>query len=94
MDEFAVRNKLSEDQMVKTVFVFSDMEFDQASLRPWVSDYERFRESLTVAGGDEFLEGGGVINPEDVPKRSGSNPEETMEAAISGELYQKLLVCD
>ncbi|GJX01200.1 putative ribonuclease H-like domain-containing protein, partial [Tanacetum coccineum] len=74
MDEFAVRNKLSEDQMVKTVFVFSDMEFDQASLRPWVSDYERFRESLTVAGG-------GVINPEDVPKRSGSNPEETMEAA-------------
>ncbi|GJX01309.1 putative ribonuclease H-like domain-containing protein [Tanacetum coccineum] len=87
MDEFAVRNKLSEDQMVKTVFVFSDMEFDQASLRLWVSDYERFRESLTVAGG-------GVINPEDVPKRSGSNPEETMEAAISGELYQKLLVCD
>ncbi|GJT74229.1 hypothetical protein Tco_1040954 [Tanacetum coccineum] len=75
MDEFAVRNKLSEDQMVKTVFVFSDMEFDQSR-------------------GDEFLEGGGVINPEDVPKRSGSNPEETMEAAISGELYQKLLVCD
>ena len=41
-----------------------------------------------------FLEGGGVINPEDVPKRSGLNPLEIMEAAISGELYQKLVVCD
>ncbi|KAH7856956.1 hypothetical protein Vadar_007311 [Vaccinium darrowii] len=29
--EVAVKEKLSEDQMIKTVFVFSDMEFDQAS---------------------------------------------------------------
>ena len=48
-----------------------------------------------------FLEGGGVINPEDVPTTSdaeganeGLNPLATMEAAISGELYQKLVVCD
>nr|GEU33818.1 putative ribonuclease H-like domain-containing protein [Tanacetum cinerariifolium] len=48
-NRFAVRNKLSEDQMVKTVFVCSDMEFDLASLRPWKTDYEQFKESLTVA---------------------------------------------
>ncbi|XP_058200584.1 uncharacterized protein LOC131315507 [Rhododendron vialii] len=29
--EVAVEGKLSEDQMIKTLFVFSDMEFDQAS---------------------------------------------------------------
>ncbi|KAH7856531.1 hypothetical protein Vadar_002533 [Vaccinium darrowii] len=29
--EVAVKEKLSEDQMIKTVFVFSDMEFDEAS---------------------------------------------------------------
>nr|GEY98370.1 hypothetical protein CTI12_AA005400 [Tanacetum cinerariifolium] len=47
------------------------------------------KNSLTL-----FLEGGGVINPNDVPQRSGSNPAEIMEAAISEELYQKLLVYD
>ncbi|GJS23652.1 hypothetical protein Tco_0452284 [Tanacetum coccineum] len=131
MLEVAVRNKLSEDQMVKRVFVFSDMEFDQASSRPWETDYEaiqrKFRShgyvnvpeivfwnlrdsrSTPVTANQKgvallsgfsknlltlFLEGGGVINPDDVPKRSGLNPEEIMEAAISGELYQKLVVCD
>ncbi|XP_058200581.1 uncharacterized protein LOC131315504 [Rhododendron vialii] len=29
--EVAVKGKLSEDEMIKTLFVFSDMEFDQAS---------------------------------------------------------------
>ncbi|PWA43913.1 hypothetical protein CTI12_AA531340 [Artemisia annua] len=117
MLEVAVSNKLSEDDMVKRVFVFSDMEFDQASSCPWETDYEAFRGSLRVTGIDSratpvtanqkgvallsgfsknlltlFLEGGGMINPEDVPKRSGLNPVEIMEAAISGELYQKLVV--
>jgi hypothetical protein len=54
----AVAGKLTEDQLIKRVFVFSDMEFDQAShgyasLRsglenPWETDYEviqrKFRE--------------------------------------------------
>ncbi|KAA8548795.1 hypothetical protein F0562_000479 [Nyssa sinensis] len=31
--EVAVEGKLSEDQMIKRIFVFSDMEFDQASAR-------------------------------------------------------------
>ncbi|KAH7835188.1 hypothetical protein Vadar_023672 [Vaccinium darrowii] len=38
--EVAVNGKLTEDQMIKRVFVFSDMEFDQASSRPWETDYQ------------------------------------------------------
>lgn len=138
MLEVGVNGKLTEDQMVKRVFVFSDMEFDQASDDPWETDYEaierKFRDhgyenvpeivfwnlrdssSTPVSGGRKgvallsgfsknlltlFLEEGGVIKPEDVPNKSdvkvgdgGLNPEDTMEAAISGELYQKLIMCD
>ncbi|GER45782.1 hypothetical protein STAS_22761 [Striga asiatica] len=36
----AVDGKLKPDQMIKRVFVFSDMEFDQASMNPWETDYE------------------------------------------------------
>lgn len=36
----ARQGKLSEEQMIKRLFVFSDMEFDQASLNPWETDYE------------------------------------------------------
>ncbi|KAK1395299.1 hypothetical protein POM88_014355 [Heracleum sosnowskyi] len=39
MLEVAVAAKLSEDQMIRTVFVFSDMEFDAASMNPWETDY-------------------------------------------------------
>ncbi|KAL1832428.1 hypothetical protein ACET3Z_002079 [Daucus carota] len=46
--QIAVDAKLSQEQMVKRLFVFSDMEFDQASLRPWETDYmviqRKFRE--------------------------------------------------
>ncbi|XP_058194564.1 uncharacterized protein LOC131311226 [Rhododendron vialii] len=38
--EVAVNAKLTEEQMIKRVFVFSDMEFDQASARPWETDYQ------------------------------------------------------
>nr|XP_016510004.1 PREDICTED: uncharacterized protein LOC107827389 [Nicotiana tabacum] len=37
--EVAVRGNLSEDAMIKRLFVFSDMEFDEASPSPWVTDY-------------------------------------------------------
>ncbi|PWA40020.1 hypothetical protein CTI12_AA493010 [Artemisia annua] len=107
MLEVAVRYKLSEDDMVKRVFVFSDMEFDQASSSPWETDYEAIQRKFKSHGYVNvpeivfwnlrdsratpvtanqkgvallsgfsknlltlFLEGGGVINPEDVPKRS------------------------
>ncbi|KAL8172273.1 hypothetical protein V2J09_024077 [Rumex salicifolius] len=35
----ATKANLTADQMIKRVFVFSDMEFDQASSRPWETDY-------------------------------------------------------
>ncbi|GER36155.1 hypothetical protein STAS_12477 [Striga asiatica] len=36
----AVEGKLKPENMIKRVFVFSDMEFDQASLNPWETDYQ------------------------------------------------------
>ncbi|CAA0843056.1 Uncharacterised conserved protein UCP015417-vWA [Striga hermonthica] len=38
--QVAVDGKLKPDQMIKRVFVFSDMEFDVASMNPWETDYE------------------------------------------------------
>ncbi|CAA0843051.1 Uncharacterised conserved protein UCP015417-vWA [Striga hermonthica] len=38
--QVAVDGKLKPDQMIKRVFVFSDMEFDVASVNPWETDYE------------------------------------------------------
>ncbi|KAH6821452.1 Uncharacterized conserved protein UCP015417 [Perilla frutescens var. hirtella] len=38
--EVAVKGKLKAAEMIKRLFVFSDMEFNQASLRPWETDYE------------------------------------------------------
>ncbi|ONK62335.1 uncharacterized protein A4U43_C07F2830 [Asparagus officinalis] len=47
--DVAKSGKLKEDQMVKRVFVFSDMEFDQASPNSWETDYEvicrKFRDN-------------------------------------------------
>ncbi|KAK1395298.1 GPI inositol-deacylase PGAP1-like protein [Heracleum sosnowskyi] len=46
--QLAVDANLTEEQMIKRVFVFSDMEFDQASPSPWETDYmviqRKFRE--------------------------------------------------
>lgn len=38
--QVAVKGKLKADEMIKRLFVFSDMEFDQSSLNPWETDYE------------------------------------------------------
>ncbi|KAF7098448.1 hypothetical protein CFC21_100190 [Triticum aestivum] len=46
----AVAGKLPPESMVKKVFVFSDMEFDQASARPWETDYEAITRKYTEAG--------------------------------------------
>jgi len=46
----AVAGKLTPEQMVKRVFVFSDMEFDVASSRPWETDYEAITRKFTEAG--------------------------------------------
>ncbi|XP_057806500.1 uncharacterized protein LOC131021357 [Salvia miltiorrhiza] len=36
----AVKGKLKAEEMIKRLFVFSDMEFDEASMNPWETDYE------------------------------------------------------
>ncbi|CAN6193897.1 unnamed protein product [Urochloa humidicola] len=46
----AVAGKLAPEQMVRRVFVFSDMEFDLASTRPWETDYEAITRKFTEAG--------------------------------------------
>ena len=38
--EVPKEGNLSEDKMIKRLFVFSDMEFDQASANPWETNYE------------------------------------------------------
>ncbi|WCJ26796.1 hypothetical protein M5689_008588 [Euphorbia peplus] len=46
----AVNGGLKQDQMIKRVFVFSDMEFDQASLSPWETDYQVIVRKFTEEG--------------------------------------------
>ncbi|XP_070042271.1 uncharacterized protein [Nicotiana tomentosiformis] len=48
--EVAVQGKLSEDQMIKRVFVFSDMEFDQASENAWETDYQATQRKFVEKG--------------------------------------------
>ncbi|GFP98585.1 uncharacterized protein l728 [Phtheirospermum japonicum] len=119
--QVAVNGKLKPEQMIKRLFVFSDMEFDQASQNPWETDYKAIVRKFKKKGyGDcvpeivfwnlrdsratpvpanqlgvalvsgysknlmtMFLEEGGIVSPEAV-----------MDAAISGEEYQKLAVLD
>ncbi|PHT59656.1 hypothetical protein CQW23_02019 [Capsicum baccatum] len=38
--EVSVKGNLKAEDMIKKVFVFSDMEFDQASANPWETDYQ------------------------------------------------------
>ncbi|KAL6989889.1 hypothetical protein U1Q18_015640 [Sarracenia purpurea var. burkii] len=46
----AVERKLTEDQMIKRVFVFSDMEFDMASQNPWETDYKAIKRKFREKG--------------------------------------------
>ncbi|OEL32670.1 hypothetical protein BAE44_0006311 [Dichanthelium oligosanthes] len=48
--EVAVGARLAPDRMVRRVFVFSDMEFDQASAQPWETDHEAIVRKFTEAG--------------------------------------------
>ncbi|KAI7998340.1 Uncharacterized protein L728 [Camellia lanceoleosa] len=48
--EVANKGKLSEKQMIKRLFVFSDMEFDQASANPWETDYEAICRKFDESG--------------------------------------------
>ncbi|OVA17403.1 protein of unknown function DUF2828 [Macleaya cordata] len=46
----AVNGNLKEDQMIKRVFVFSDMEFDQASENDWETDYQAIQRKFRERG--------------------------------------------
>lgn len=48
--EVAVGARLAPERMVRRVFVFSDMEFDQATENPWETDYEAIVRKFTEAG--------------------------------------------
>ncbi|KAK3938193.1 hypothetical protein QBC46DRAFT_390815 [Diplogelasinospora grovesii] len=49
----AVRNKLAPEDMVKRVFVFSDMQFDsaiQGGSQAWLTSFERVQKAFKTAG--------------------------------------------
>ncbi|KAF2641690.1 hypothetical protein P280DRAFT_548352 [Massarina eburnea CBS 473.64] len=50
----AVNNNLKQEDMVKQVYVFSDMQFDQAEngVERWSSAYERIKQKYAAAGYD------------------------------------------
>ncbi|PWA73307.1 hypothetical protein CTI12_AA244510 [Artemisia annua] len=48
--QVASSNGLSGDEMIKRVFVFSDMEFDQASANPWETDYQVIKRKFAEKG--------------------------------------------
>nr|GMD72052.1 uncharacterized protein LOC109185905 isoform X2 [Ipomoea batatas] len=48
--EIAVEGKLSQEQMIRRVFVFSDMEFDEVSENSWETDYEAIQRKFREKG--------------------------------------------
>ncbi|KAK2375492.1 hypothetical protein QL285_076381 [Trifolium repens] len=48
--EVAVNGNIKEDQMIKRIFVFSDMEFDQASANSWETDYQAITKKYREKG--------------------------------------------
>uniref|UniRef100_A0A803LHK8 Uncharacterized protein n=1 Tax=Chenopodium quinoa TaxID=63459 RepID=A0A803LHK8_CHEQI len=118
----AVQGKLPEDKMIKRVFVFSDMEFDQASSHPWETDYMVIKRKYEQNGYGNAVPEIVFWNLRDsratpVAKNQAGvalvsgfsknmmklfldgkedqlSPEAVMEAAISREEYNKLVVLD
>ncbi|KAF6137979.1 hypothetical protein GIB67_041852 [Kingdonia uniflora] len=48
--QVAVKGKLREEDMIKRVFVFSDMEFDKVSANNWETDYKRIQRKFKASG--------------------------------------------
>ncbi|OWM69535.1 hypothetical protein CDL15_Pgr013996 [Punica granatum] len=53
--EVAKNRKLSSDQIVKRVFVFSDIEFDQASKNPWETNHLVIKRKFREAGYEDAV---------------------------------------
>ncbi|WJX62796.1 hypothetical protein P8452_47754 [Trifolium repens] len=48
--DVAVNGNLKEEQMIKRIFVFSDMEFDEASANSWETDYHAITRKYREKG--------------------------------------------
>ncbi|KAL6839167.1 hypothetical protein ACP4OV_031058 [Aristida adscensionis] len=46
----AVEGRVAPEKMIRTIFVFSDMEFDEASAHPWETDYKVIVRKFRDAG--------------------------------------------
>ncbi|XP_015902289.1 uncharacterized protein LOC107435242 [Ziziphus jujuba] len=53
--QVAVNGNLKAEQMIKRVFVFTDMEFDQASKTKWETDYEAIKRKFGEKGYEEAV---------------------------------------
>ncbi|KAL6144819.1 hypothetical protein ACLB2K_055509 [Fragaria x ananassa] len=119
--QVAVKGNLKPENMIKRIFVFSDMEFDQASTNRWETDYEVIQRKYREKGYGDAVPQIVFWNLRDsrstpvpgtqpgVALLSGFSknllklfldydgeirPDLTMELAISGPEYQKLVVLD
>ncbi|KAB9397141.1 hypothetical protein FH972_027032 [Carpinus fangiana] len=48
--QVVVDGNLKEDQMIKRIFAFSDMEFDETSCNDWETDYKAIQRKFTERG--------------------------------------------
>ncbi|RXH77334.1 hypothetical protein DVH24_023608 [Malus domestica] len=48
--QVSVNGRLKPEHMIKGIFVFSDMEFDQASSNSWETDYEAIQRKFKEKG--------------------------------------------
>ncbi|KAB2633705.1 hypothetical protein D8674_029952 [Pyrus ussuriensis x Pyrus communis] len=53
--QVAVNGRLKPKHMIKRIFVFSDMEFDQASSNSWETDYEAIQRKFKEKGYEEAV---------------------------------------
>ncbi|KAK3027233.1 hypothetical protein RJ639_041651 [Escallonia herrerae] len=73
--EITAEGKLSEDQMIKRVSVFSDMEFDVASQNPWETDYEAIQRKFGEKGHQTYAAdytSATMMIPSDLPSAAAS----------------------
>ncbi|KAI5330395.1 hypothetical protein L3X38_029793 [Prunus dulcis] len=93
--QVAVNGNLKPEHMIKRIFVFSDMEFDEASSNSWETDYEVIQRKYKEKGYENAVPQIMFWNL----RHSMSTPVPSTEPGvalltISGEKYQKLVVID
>lgn len=119
-DQILTQAKLAEEKMMERAFVFSDMEFDQASSNPWETNYEaikrKFPESGSPGPPEMVFSNLRTSSSMPVPKekkgvalvsRFSKNqlklfldvgraltPAKMMQAAITGDEYEALVIFD